>query len=72
MNERKEKAFQLSKKMEEAKAALLKLDEAKNYINSVISVGSSVSHKKYVHIAERNSRECGAERSRSGVSGLFF
>ena len=25
-----------------------------------------------MHIAERNSRECGAERSRSGISGLFF
>ena len=29
-------------------------------------------HSVSVHIAERNSRECGAERSRSGVSGLFF
>lgn len=25
-----------------------------------------------LHIAERNSRECGAERSRSGVSGLIL
>ena len=25
-----------------------------------------------MHIAERNSRECGAERSRSGVSGLVL
>ena len=47
MNERKEKAIQLSNKMKEAKEDLQKLEEAKEFINDSFSAGKHVIHKKY-------------------------
>ena len=44
------------------------LPDFQYYYDRIHAKGSKVN----MHIAERNSRECGAERSRSGISGLFF
>ena len=47
-------------------------DHAKNFSFIMDRQGVWDLSPAYVHIAERNSRECGAERSQSGISGLFF
>ncbi len=47
MVERKEKAIQLSENLDRARADMNKLDEAKEYVNSVFSAGKSLQHKKY-------------------------
>ena len=47
MQERKEKAMRLSATLEEARAKAKELEEAKKYINSVLTVGVVVHHGKY-------------------------
>lgn len=46
MVERKEKAIMLSNNLEKAKADFEKLEEAKEYLNSVFSNGMTLQHKK--------------------------
>lgn len=47
MQERKEKALQLSRNLEKARARLQELEKAKEYVNSLYSAGAAVHHKKY-------------------------
>lgn len=47
MQERKDKAVQLSQKLDEARARFQELEEAKKYINSVFAAGVTVNHTKY-------------------------
>ena len=47
MQERKEKAIRLSTALEEARAKAKELEEAKEYLNSVLTAGVLVHHGKY-------------------------
>lgn len=47
MQEQKEKALQLSRNLEKAKAGLPELETAKEYVNFLYSAGAAVHHKKY-------------------------
>lgn len=47
MQERKEKAVRLAAALEEAKAKAKVLDEAKQYVNETLKVGTMVRHRKY-------------------------
>ena len=47
MQERKEKAIQLSCNLEEARINFKELSDAKKYLNTVFAVGEKVHHKKY-------------------------
>lgn len=47
MQERKEKALQLSEKLREAETKFHELEKAKEYVNSVFTARATVHHKKY-------------------------
>ena len=47
IQERKEKAVRLAEKLEIAKNNIVKLDEAKEYVNSVFIEGKTIRHTKY-------------------------
>ena len=47
MQERREKARQLSQEMEEARENLLELEKAKEYVNAALAEGTTIRHKKY-------------------------
>ena len=47
MQEKKEKALQISEKLEEARRKLQELKEAVEYVNSVYPVGATVQHMRY-------------------------
>ena len=47
MQERKEKAIRLFKALEDAKNKAAELENAKAYVNAVLTVGTIVHHKKY-------------------------
>lgn len=47
INECREKAKQLSKKMEEARECLQELENAKEYINSILAEGTTIRQKMY-------------------------